>query len=160
MRPIIPLLCAGVAGIAVTAALTLPAAAADQSTAATPHKDIVTLPSASVVQVRPGDAIEIVGACRVIDNGRPALHADFLAGALRYAVVPCQDGVNIHPDWTDTVSKTARDGIYSVSYNWTGTTYTAKVEVVGGKPPVAKPAKPRPAGTAGAGEAEGGAAGR
>jgi hypothetical protein len=46
------------------------------------------------------------------------------------------------PDWFGTVSKTAHNGTYPVSFTWHGKTYTGKVQVVGGKPPVTTPTQP------------------
>jgi hypothetical protein len=154
-------LASGLAGIALTAALSLPAGA-DQPTGTAPittAPTTTTAPPTSTPPVPryidltptmanaialPGNYLEFVGPCNSVKGNQPPLRgATFLAPGMTHEMQRCLPyETPVTPVWHATVSKNARDGVYYVSYVSGGITYGARVTVIDGRPPVTKPTQP------------------
>ena len=149
VRTKIPAMVAGLAGIAVTAALALPAAAAQPSsgtttTATTSSKSgVIELRKTDpVYRVRPGESLVIEGPCGSVgkNNFQELLGDNFDDPGRSFVIQSCQGGYE--PVWHSTVMKDAHNGNYFVSFTAEpGATYDAVVTVVGGTP-VTPPTQP------------------
>jgi hypothetical protein len=145
LRTKIPFLVAGLAGLALTAAFSLPAAA-DQpvNNGAGPTSNDVVIPlnnESTYYGVGPGQTVSFQGRCGTVTakSGEPKLVGrDFFAntGTYSYAAVDCPDGT-LQPTWRSIVNAKVHDGFYTVYYVVKKGKYGATVEVDDGSgPPV------------------------